>query len=147
MSDEQVYEIANPSDYVTIKTDNEMAACMAGMLLGEGKYGVRRVADDMMVCPMFLFGGSDEWAEKTYQLTVQEILDRTREALPAILRTAVCGNRDDYERTTESRQEWNERKRGSMNNICGYADIMADRIEKLNARAEKKETAVSNDPA
>jgi hypothetical protein len=40
------YEISNPSDPITIQADDDMVAAAAGLLLGEGRYGIKRARLD-----------------------------------------------------------------------------------------------------
>lgn len=53
------YEILNPSDRCYITTDDDRIACVVGLPLGNGRYGMRH-ADGRMVLPI-LFNSWHSW--------------------------------------------------------------------------------------
>lgn len=65
-------DVINPHDKITIDCTNEKAAQLAVLIVGRGAYGI-----DDGVLPVFLFGGGDEWCQKKYQMTLDELLDST----------------------------------------------------------------------
>lgn len=63
-------EVTNPHDRITIDCANEKAAQLAVMIVGRGAYGI---ADGVL--PVFILGGSDEWCQETYKMSLDALFD------------------------------------------------------------------------
>lgn len=105
------YEIVNPSDPYTLKSDDFEAAALACVILGNGKYALKPLEDGGVEVPLFVFGGHDEWFQKTFGVTLDGSLSRVeRSRIAAVLETVTIGN---------------SKKRSSMNDIGGRAKALA----------------------
>lgn len=62
-------EVTNPHDKITIDYSDPEAAQIAVLLVGGGAYGI---ADEM---PIFILGGSEEWAQETYGKSLADFAD------------------------------------------------------------------------
>lgn len=134
------YEIINPSDCVTLESDDELAAVAATVLLGRGAYGLVRTGDGERVCPVMLFGGADEWLAEKFGGDFGAWLDDNASAVADVLDTAMCcsaaeraalvaalaGLPDDEQR--QRRAAYNDEARTSLNDICGAAATWARRL-------------------
>lgn len=63
-------EVINPHDKIFIEYSDKEAAQVAILLIGNGQYGID--GDDGL--PLLLFGGHEEWSEKTYGKSFDEWL-------------------------------------------------------------------------
>jgi len=119
-----IYEIANPSDAVTIT----------------GRQAL----------PILALAGSDT-AEKwmAENINIQEILDERMPELIACLRSALYTAKETTREVVEKAYgedwqaiaEWNDKRRTSRNNICGYAFELADMYEKRLSEAAEAASA------
>ena len=139
-----IWEVINPSDMITVSGDDYEAVALAIMLLGEGKYGAQEIGGDRDV-PAFLFGGHDEWMHEKFGLTVEESLGAIdRSLISKVLKSAVIGgetSRIGYEKVASKldgleleqwRNEYHDRERSSMIDICRRAWAMADNLSNSN---------------
>jgi len=136
-----VYEIANPSDAITIESDDGIAAGLAITMISNGQYCINDEHDKSPV-PMFIFGGFEEWMkEKGLNLDtyVKENAVKMAEALESVLYGGFS-DRKIFESATAKmskenalkfREEWNESKRSSMNNIGLVCQNYAKRLRKI----------------
>jgi hypothetical protein len=136
----RIYEIINPSDCVTLETENEEAAIAATIVLGGGAYGLRR-DDDETVCPIMLFGGADWVQEKFGDLGVW--VDANAADVADVLDTAMCCSMGDRRAVgaalrglpAEERRTrlaaYNDERRSSLNNICGAAANYAKQLREV----------------
>ncbi len=135
-----ICEVINPSDQITLSGENYEAVALAVMLMGEGKYGAREIGGDCDV-PPFLFGGHDEWMSDKFGRSVSDSLGAIdRSLIASVLESAVIGNetsRIGYEKVASKldgveleqwRDEYHDRERSSMNDICGRAWAMAKNL-------------------
>ena len=136
-----IYEVINPSDPVRFWHDRDDVAAMATVLVGEGRYGCKR--DGEMVCPLMLFGGvkADLVALfGTTDLTAWVNRDDNRAEVVECLRRWTVGRFDELTAaqamTPEDRAAWNEKRRGSLNDICGRARELADWLERSAQEAK-----------
>jgi hypothetical protein len=143
-----VYEIGNPSDAYTMKSDCVPAAAVACMFLGEGAYNLTD-KDGKQVCPFFLFGGDpDAWLKAEHNTTIEDVTRDHGEEVIDALETVLIGDfaeREVVESATAKMskadaaawlEERHDRKRSSMNNIGRRAKAMA-------AALRKKQSAVT----
>ena len=139
------YEICNPSDAYTMKSDNEPAACVACLLLGEGAYPLENEAGKI-VMPAFIFGGDpDATLKASHGRTVDDVMENDREAVAAALDSVLIGSKRDRQnvesavsRMSESDAksylaEYHDRRRSSMNNIGKRATALAKALRKDRA--------------
>jgi hypothetical protein len=148
-----LFDVINPSDSYSIKTDDKEAACVACLLMGSGQYGLQEIAGPFEM-PILMFGGGDEFFKATFGRTMQESADLYRGEKVAILvetlRSVIIGSPSerqtyeaalqfitDPEKLKKYKDEYHDRKRSSMNDIGGRANKLADhfekRMEKTNA--------------
>ncbi len=129
-----IYDIVNPSDDVTLETDDLDVARAVCIFLGGGKYGLND-EDGNEVMPLLFLGGFDEFCEATgfdYPSTVRN----RRAKFIACLRSAMCcrvSERKAIRAAVGDDQNalarYNDEKRSSVNDICGYAHGVARQLE------------------
>jgi hypothetical protein len=141
-----IFDIINPSDACLMISDDFEAAAVAICLLGEGKYGLEQLdakpLDKPLEVPMFLFGGHEEWFKTTFghdfETSAKIYRDQKTDALASALDSVVYGKLSDLKAyddamelitqvdgRNEFKRRWNDRKRGSMNNIGKRAYALA----------------------
>lgn len=83
-------KVINPHDEITIGYDDVDAARIALLIVGAGAYCIE--GDDM---PLFVFGGSEEWVQKTYNMPMGDWLGTvSKERICAALESmAIVGYR------------------------------------------------------
>lgn len=129
-----IYDIVNPSDPVTIEAEDREVAQLVCLMLGSGAYALDDEQGEQ-VLPLFLGDGTFEpWAHE-HAFDVQRITDEKRQAIVACLRSAMCADINDRAAITAAvngdpaaLRRYNEAKRSSLNDICGYAHTIADRM-------------------
>jgi len=105
-----IKELANPHDKITLDCEDIDAARIAVLLVGRGQYCI--IGDEM---PLFLFGGHEQWFQKTYGKSLDDLSDSVDPMrVAAVLKSfsLVHGGRS------------------SVNDPVGYAHHMAAGIEK-----------------
>jgi len=132
-----VYEIINPSDHVILQCDDDLVAAIAVLVLGQGKYGLRRDAEkagdpEVTALPVFILGGHEAWLKAKGIPSMAQLGIWVREhglQIAACLDTAFYGTPRDFAALTKAIEklpedkrggaieQWNETKRTSMNNI------------------------------
>jgi hypothetical protein len=110
--EQALWELINPSDAVTFRTDDHRLAAIVTMLLGDGFYLAREMGGAREV-PAFLYGGHDAWCERTFGTDLEGVLEPTK-ADPAPLAAVF--------RTVQGTQT-------SLNDIVGRADQWATQLE------------------
>lgn len=146
-----IYDIANPSDAYTMKTDDEEAAVLACMFLGEGQYALTDERGEQ-VCPFFMFGGDpDTFMLKKYGRTLKAAIDAKRAEFADALDSVLIGSmedRKDYEEaialmTPENAATFeasrHDKRRTSMNNIGRRAKALAKHLRKPDATQDARE--------
>jgi hypothetical protein len=122
-----IYEIINPSDPITISTDDVLIAKAATLLLGHGAFGLRDETGES-VLGIYLFGCGDEALQKEgFEDLGQFVMDHREELSRCFESAMVCGIKhrvallaaigDD----PQALERFNESERTSMNNIAGRA--------------------------
>lgn len=150
------YEIINPSDKVIVSCDDDTVAAAVVLLLGRGRYGLRRCdgSDNKQVTlPIFLMGGSDEWLEAKGILDFGVYLDDHKDQAIACLESAFYGDLAELEALdaalslldSTSRfaamQRYNDRKRNSMNDIGAACREIAQMLRERHISKTKQEAA------
>lgn len=141
-----IFDIINPSDACLMISDDFEAAAIAICLLGEGQYGLEQEdaaqGEKPFNVPVFLFGGHDEWFKTTFGHDFEEACRIYRDDKPhkliKALESVVYGKIGDIrayddamelitqdDGKNEFQRRWNDRKRGSMNNIGKRAQGLA----------------------
>ncbi len=147
-----VYEIINPSDAYTLKSDEPVLAAVACMLLGQGAYAL---ADEqgVQVCPVFIFGGDpDAWLRKTHKVSIDELMAERALEVAAVLESVMIGGfgaRAEAEAAIARmspvdaaafKAQRHDLRRSSMNDIGGRAFSLArafrDRAMRVPAKSE-----------
>lgn len=142
-----VYEIINPSDAYTMKSDDPVAACCACLFLGEGRYALRDKEGES-VCPLFILGGDPAaWFRDTFGITLDDAMASKRIAVADALDSVLIGGfaaREEVESAIELMQpedaeKWmakrHDDRRSSMNDIGKRAKVLA----KFFREKERKE--------
>ena len=113
------YKIVNPSDPYTITADDRAVACVAVMLLGEGKYALKD-EQDVTVLPLFLFGGDPEgWLLKEHSVAnLGDFVNSRAGDIATALRTVKLPK---------------GQRRSSLNDIGGRAKQLAKRFREIAA--------------
>ena len=128
MSELRVWEIINPSDKVTVRATIEDAAVFGAML--QRSWLFLKPADGGEPYP-------DIDADKEREVILSDPERLTRYI--TVFRSAIVGNREDYEAAIAHMtpdaaaaftKDWQDRKRSSMNDICGTLHEVANRMEK-----------------
>jgi hypothetical protein len=135
-----VFEIVNPSDAYTMVSADTVAAAVACLFLGEGRYALEDEVGGT-ACPIFLFGGAEAWLQEAHGTTIEEVMTTKRSAVIAALRSVLIGGRQAREEvdaalsrmSPEAGRQWlserHDKRRTSMNNIGRRAAVLADAIE------------------
>ncbi len=132
-----IYDIVNPSDDVTFFADDLEVAYMVCLLLGEGRYGLND-EDGNEVMPLLLFGTFEEWQKKNH-FSFDTIYANKLDKVITALRTMMCCRVRERQAVIaavgddlEALARYNDEKRSSLNNICDYAFVVANRLEKTH---------------
>jgi hypothetical protein len=136
--DMQEYEISNPSDHVTLLAKEDSIARAAVLLLGRGAYGADRNGETILPLLLCIDESSLEAQLKEWGMfPLDAYLDNHRLEIAACLRTAMVGSGGvEARELLTSLSEWNDLKRTSLNDICGYAVVLADRLGKTSVESE-----------
>lgn len=142
-----IYEVVNPSDPVTIESDSDTTASVAILLVGQGKYGLRRDGDTVM--PLLFLAEEEDLSRWLTENGVagglgglQKFIDENTPEIASTLDTAMVASPSDRAAIAETIRAsggdqvkairaWNEAKRSSMNNICGACFKIASRLRSL----------------
>lgn len=156
----QLYEIVNPSDQVCIEASDEIVACVAVLLLGEGAYGLTRCKDDKRVLPITLLGGGDQWLADhgvvpqealknppKYGEALHTWIDAHAGAMIRVYESAFYGDPDEHRAfeaamaaiedpivRAASRRRFNDERRSSIANIGERCLWWAHSIRELYAQ-------------
>lgn len=124
-----VYELVNPSDAWTFEAPSDLVAWLASLLVGRGKTPARR---DGWTSPFYLFGGEPEKDfQEEFGEDLQGAVDRHRDDLIVSLRSFIIRREKAPPGLSgEELAKWNDKHRSSMNDFGGYANDIADAIEK-----------------
>lgn len=144
-----LYEIVNPSDAYTMRSDNPAAAAAACLLLGGGSYGLTAIdPPDAEGVPVMLFWDEarlNAWWADRFGGDIGAFISERRADIAEALESVVIGSATDRkaceraltmiegeDAQREWREKWHDDKRSSMNDI-GAAAI-------ANARALRATT-------
>ena len=138
-----IWEIINPSDSYSIDYPDWEVAAFAGVILGQGQYGLRGIDNDHEL-PIFLFGGHEEWVKSEFGANSfdewkTKFLNERKNEVADCLDSVLIGDHSDRAsynkgleliKDAEARKEWKEhwhdQRRSSMNNIGAYAWELAE---------------------
>lgn len=152
-----IYEVINPSDPITLESDDELVACITTLLLGEGAYPLES-EDGRDVLPMFLFKNADAqldaWLKEHGITNLGDYLIKNHKKISECLYSVVvCKVRDRkaliaaFGNDREKWKKFNEERHGSLNDISGYAFALAKRYEKPPKRKPKKKAEEASEQA
>jgi len=142
------YEIINPSDKVLVTADDDMIAAVAVLVLGRGRYGLRRDNGDL-VLQVFLLGGADEWIAEKGIADLEAYLKEHAAELAAVFESAFYGGVRELkaleaalegaspEAAARGRAKYNDTKRSSMSNIGAACAEYAVRLREMAAAQPK----------
>ena len=150
-----LFELIQLSDPITFEASNPIVAGFVGLILGTGKAGVRDERYEV-VLPILIFGGVNEleqWASamgiEGGQEGMKDYADAHLDEIIQALRTmAVCSMADRKALMAavgddpEALARWNEAKRSSMNDWCGFASDIADAMQASRDQAKLDERLV-----
>lgn len=135
-----IYELINPSDPVTFETEDIDVVRAVGLLLGSGQCPVEDEHGEE-VLPLFIFGGYDKWAA-AQGFDLATVRKDKLMAVVDCLRTAMVAERRERAAImaavgtdVEALARYNEERRSSMNDICGRAFAIADKLAASAAAA------------
>ena len=123
-----ILEILNPSDAVTIETDNIVPAGIAIMIVGDGWYGLENEEGEQVV-PITVLGSSEAWLKEHGVDNIEEYIKENRLKMAEILESVLYGHAEDralfnaaIEKMSKEdaqlyREQWNDKKRSSLNDI------------------------------
>ena len=149
-----IYEIINPSDAYTIKSDSKAVACLACLLVGEGQYGLQDEGGESLL-PFFMFGGDPKaWFKEEFGTGLDAFIDESLEEIADCLDSILIGKigtRQGIEAMLEvisdpvEREKawaaWQDKKRSSMNDIGSHAKNLAKAFREKK-RAPRNPTPV-----
>lgn len=134
-----LWELINPSDKITFKAETHELAAIAVGIMG-GQYGAQELdteAEPRNV-PLFLFGGTEEYFQKTFGKTIAESFETCdKVTLAEVFESFLIGSmaeRRAYEKALSVlpeedkaafKADWLDKERSSMNNICARAEHYA----------------------
>lgn len=128
----KVYELVNCGDPYTIEGEFEHAA-VAALMLGAGQYALVEGRETVM--PVFMRTGDveiEEWFLRRFERTPSDIFDEDREQIATVLDSILIGDgtdRQQYRAMDIPRQEWNDSRRTSPNEVDRYAADLAMNIQ------------------
>lgn len=152
------YEIVNPSDMATFLAPDRDIALAALAFIGDGAYGGTPLERDgegidvdesaALSVPIFLFGGYEEWwkSQGFASEPIESLIASRKPEIVAALRSAsygsledrrsydsACAAIDDPAKLTKFKEDWEDRRRSSMNRIVQRAWAYADALETREA--------------
>jgi len=137
-----ILEIQNPSDAVTIETDDIVAAGVAIMIVGDGWYGLED-EEGKQVVPITALVGDGAWLKEKGITDIGGYIKANRLKMAEILESVLYGSAGDrglfnaaIERMSKKdaqlyRNEWNGKKRSSMTNIGAMCLHYAEAFRKM----------------
>ena len=143
-----IFEIINPSDMITIESDEPIIAGLAITLISRGQYCINDEQGNSPV-PLFIFGGFDNWLKEQKINDFDAWISKNALKIADALESVLYGDASDRkifeaavskmskEDAVKFRTEWNENKRSSMNNIGSVCQQYAEKLRKLAALEEK----------
>jgi hypothetical protein len=148
-----IYEVVNPSDQCTIEAENELLACCAIVVLGEGAYGLYD-EKGTAILPIFLLQDPQRLVDWLNERGVSpdkmgEFYAKNGDEMAAILESiaygsiqdrkailSVCEGGDKKE-TAAALAKWNDEKRSSLNDISKAGRQLAKAFRKKAKEAKK----------
>lgn len=125
-----IYELVNPSDAWSFEAPSDKIAFLVALGVGRGATPAKRDGWDS---GMYLFGKGDPAADfkKQFGEEFEGAVDRNRKEIVRSLRSFVIHREKAPKKmSAKERAAWNEKQRSSMNDFGGYANALADAIEK-----------------
>lgn len=139
------YEVINPSDKVTFACEDQATAAVVIILLGNGQYAGDCHEDESKNIPLFMFGGFEEWwKEFGGGISLDSYTDKNITAIADALETCMCMGISERKAIEEAKNHMsedeyrkyidkiNDDNRSSLNDICGRAKKIADKLRAKN---------------
>jgi hypothetical protein len=143
-----LYIFENPSDPYVFAAANRETAALTVLMLGV-EYGATPREGDENV-PIFIFGGAEEWYEKTFGRTMTEGFAALKGEVAASLESFMYGDFNDWKKYQSAlnaiddpakrdafRAEWQDGI-SSLNDIGGYAHQIGAKIREKSARKQAR---------
>lgn len=129
-----VYKLSNPSDDWSFEAPSHLVAWLVATYVGNGKTPAS--CGDWQ-SGFYLLGG-DPQADfmKEFGMQISEGIEKHKAEFIAALRSFIIKRKDapaGMDRAALAK--WNDEKRSSMSNYGGYANELADSLEKAMAKA------------
>lgn len=144
--------IINPSDPYTMESADERVAQAAGLLLGEGRYGLK-TEDGTTVLGLYIFGISEEALTEMFGPGgLAAFVKANGQQLASALESVTIGDFADRERLAgllkfvpeekrlAARAEWHAKRRSSLNDIGARAAAIAEDLREMSATAGVENT-------
>jgi len=146
-----IFEFINPSDPYHFTTDNLKVSSVTTFILGEGRCGSKEIdsnKDKLFEVPLLLFGGEEEWTQKTFNMSLSELLHDVKvnhkQELIDCLESFAIGSLEEYKsfqkdinkisdsKKKESfKKKYHKKKLTSANDFGTYAWVFAKSLKKL----------------
>jgi hypothetical protein len=147
---QMIFEFINPSDPYHFTTDNLKVASVTTFILGVGKCGAKEIdsnKDKLFEVPFLLFGGEEEWTQKTFNMSLSELLHDVKvnhkQDLVNCLESFVIGSFSEYKKFQENinkisdererekfKKQYHKKKLTSANDFGTYAWAFARELKK-----------------
>ncbi len=148
-----LYEIVNPSDTVTFYAKDHTIAHAVILILGEGKYGCKCLEDARFKATLFIFMNEKDTERELQRIFgpdgmgafLKSNCEDIARSLNTCAVTTFLGLKEFDERFScalangldeQFKNDWNEKHRTSMNNICSLAHQYAKQVIEMGK--EKK---------
>jgi len=137
-----IYEIITPSDKVTFEADDHRVAIAAVILIADGKFGLVDEEGNDTLLPL-LFSNREQieavLVDKGFEDGVKGLeafIAENKSAISACLASSAVVSISDRKallralgnsgrELKDALSDWNEEKRTSLNDICGYAHALS----------------------
>lgn len=146
-----ICDLVNPSDAITFVCTDAKVAGVSILILGRGAYALKDVRGNEIV-PLGLFGTYQTWLDKE-EIDLDKFIPKNRIAMAEFLETVCYGTaaereavdvacgRMTKEKAEEHRLWWNDRRRGSLNDIGKGAFDLAKALRE-NAKELPAQTPI-----
>lgn len=147
-----IYEIINPSDPYTLEAEDDTLAAVACLVLSNGFYFLRREDGVDVDMPSAFTQDIQEDIRQRLGINLDDYLQENLSRVAACLRSVTLGTTKDRQSyqlglslitdddgRRKWRDDWDDKRRSSMNNIWARALKMAEAIEAKAAQEEMQD--------
>ena len=148
-----IYDISNPSNDITIESEDVRVAQAATLLLGQGLCGLSDERE-VSVLPMFILGGVRDWIEKHFPESLNVFIGGHRTEIATCLESVLYCSVADRKALVASLREdtskgafarFNEAKRTGPIDYCLSARTIAKSLRKtLRDTSDNREKVDTN---